>query len=722
MSRTIQIPYFNYAAYYYPQLLEALIQFKRQNVPELTDESDFEPFIQLLRAFACVGHLNNTLLDMVANENTLPTASLTETVRDMLRLIDYELSSATPANVDLVYELSKPFSASFELISEDAQAATRSQTDVEPVPFECLTAVTISRTDQLTAVYRESSAGAFTDHTTAANAGTNWTPDIDAAGDKLYFGHDSVMWNELDFDVDTAMANINGIWEFYDGDWDDIQPDSVTDGGFTLTFDLTGLLGTTNKSGATVRVRYHDTGAYEDVVSTWTGTANIATTGLLGQTTPSTDIDDYVVGTQWKELAEAGISFVDNTSDLTVDGVLEYTLPQTELLDWQKTSVNGTTAYWIRWRTISATGATNPTLKRVRIDTGKQYALANATQGRSVEDDPLGSSTGDANQRFETTRDYFIDSEDYTELTVDSEVWTRVDNFLSSTSQNKHYRIELGENDRATIVFGDGNNGAIPPVGQGNISLSYRVEANNDGNVGANTVVVDKTGLTYVNSIWNPRQSTGWKEAEGATEESLEQAKIAGPASLRTKEVALSPSDAVTLTKSFVASDGSRPFSRATYVEEGFGAKTLKLIVVGSGGGQPTSSQLAELDEYFNGDLYSTPVKEKHFLTNNEVTSVAYTPKTIDITAVVTAPDTVTATAIRNKLLQTIQPEALKSDGVTYEWSFGGTVSLRRLYHEIFDADEDIEDVTISYPSSDVSLNQDELPKAVNINITVQQA
>jgi len=65
VAREIQIPDFNFSAFYYADLLEALLEFKRRNVPELTDESDFEPFIQLLRMTALVGHSNNTLTDLV---------------------------------------------------------------------------------------------------------------------------------------------------------------------------------------------------------------------------------------------------------------------------------------------------------------------------------------------------------------------------------------------------------------------------------------------------------------------------------------------------------------------------------------------------------------------------------------------------------------------------------------------------------------------------------
>lgn len=721
-ARTIEVPSFDFSAFYYPQILEALIAFKRANVPELTDESDFEPSIQLLRGFALVGHLNNVLVDLVANESTLPTSQLPETVRNMLRLIDFELRPATPASVDLVYELSRVFTTSFELISEDARAATRATDDSPAIPFEALTAQTLSATDAFTKVLTETAGPTFVDHTVAANTGAPFTPDLTAAGNKLYFGHDSVMWTKSNIVVSVAGASYTGVWEFHDGDFSDVAPDLVTDiGGGQLEFELTSLLGASNRAGATVRVRSNVTGALEDVVSTWNGTENIATTGLLGQTVISTDVADYTVGTEWTEFALSNINFADATLGLQAtpagDFDVEYDLPQTALLNWQETTINGQLAWWKRFRIITDVGATSPTLGLCRMDTGKQFALALVTQGRSVEDNPLGSSTGAPLQRFETTRDFFVLESEV--VLVDSEIWTSVTDFLASTSQDKHYIIELGDNDRATVSFGDGVNGRIPPIGVNNISIGYRVDANNDGNVGANTIEVDKTGLTFVGSLFNPRQAGGWATAQGSTPESLEQAKIEGPASLRVKEVALSSDDLIVLTKRFLASDGTQPFSRATFIEEGFGEKTVELIVVGRGGVVSPQTVLDELDLYFNGNRFAQPPVEKHYIANSEVTSVSFDPKAIDVVAIVEVTQGVTAQQIINRLNQVIQPEALKADGVTFEWDFGADVPTSRISHEIHDTDERITKVTLTTPASDVALDPTELPVIGTVSITI---
>lgn len=718
-SKTVEVPSFEFSAFYYAQILEALLVRKRIDVPELTDESDFEPFIQLLRSFALVGHLNNVLLDVVANENTLPTSQLVETVRNMLQLIDYNLASASPASTEVVYELARVFNTTFEVVPALAQAATRSDGTTPVIYFEALTGVTVSPTDRFTSV-QSSDSGVFVDHTTEANVGNPFSPwPSPSSGDALYFGHDSVMWDVLSVEVNTALQNIVGVWEYYDGDSFDVQPSDVANlGGGQLAFDLTALLGASDRRGASVRVTLNETGVSEDVVATWNGLQNIATTGLLGQTSPSTNVTDYTVGSEWSEFAESTeLSFADETNGLTATGEVSYALPQTKLTNWQKATVNGVTAFWVRFRIVTVSGPVSPTLTRCRLDTGAQFAIALATQGRSASDDPLGSSTGAPNQEFETTRDYFIDGSET--VFVDDEEWTRVRNFLASSPQDKHYVLALGENDRATVRMGDGVKGRIPPLGQGNVSIDYRFNAEEDGNVGANTIVVDKTGLTFVNKLYNPRQAGGWAEAEGASTESLERAKLTGPATLRTKEVALNGDDAIVLAQAFVASDGTRPFSRATFIEEGFGPKTLELILCGSGGVVPVSAYLREIELYFNGDKYASPPVRSHYVGNQKVYAVAFDPYVIDLDLTVEAPEGVTEAQIKNGIVQVVQPEALKADGVTYEWNFGGRVPLSRIAHEVFKVDDRITDVDVDFPNDDEVLSARQLPVAGAINVTI---
>jgi len=718
MAELIEIPDFEFTAHYYPELLDALTLYRRRNVPEITDETAFEPFNQLLRAFALVGHLNNVLIDLVANESTLPTAQLTETVRNMLRLIDYELAPAAPSQVDMLLELSRVLLVTTTVVPQFGQAATKRQQGESVLFFEALTALEVNPTDVLTGVFAyDDGTDAFTDFTTEANnpitpAGdfTPWAAPV-SSGDALYIGHDTAMWDQLDLLFTAAAAGLTGVWEYFDGDTRVIQPDLVVDQGANLRMNINGLLGIENRSGAIVRVQLNESTTFEDLVSTWDGVDNfVVTTGLLGQTSVTVDIDKYTVGAEWRELRLES----DVTADLTLDGEVKMFLPQTLDEDWNTTEINGLEAFWMRFRVITTIAPrTPPTMQTTVITSGKQYAKKSYTQGRRQNDTPLGSSTGLPSQIFKTSRDFFIVGS--MEVTVVGEVWTQVDTFLDSRPTDKHYTVTLTGDDLAEVRFGDGVTGRIPPIGVNNIGATYRHDANNDGNAGANTITIDKSGLSFVNKLVNPRPAVGWVAAEGSDAASLEQAKIRGPASLRTREVAVGPQDVETLAVGFIDNLGASPVSRALAIEEGFGPKTIELIAVGGGGGQLSNDQLDALNLFFNGNRFAEPIIPKRVVANQEVVAVNYSPKSIDVVATVTG-DFEELTVV-NQLKKVLQPDAVRADGVTYEWQFGAEVPLSRLIHEIFEADGDITKVELATPAFDVDLDLRELPIAGSITI-----
>lgn len=706
MAEQLEIPSFEFGAFYYPDILESLIIYKRRHVPELTDESAFEPFMQFLRANALVGHLNNVLLDQVANEATLPTCRLPETARNMLRLIDYELSPATPAQTDLVYRLSRVFLVETEISPGAAQFATQRDTgDTPAIFFEDLDGVTIDRTDLLGAAFEEAPNGSFTTRTTAANAGTGFSPTL-VAGAKLYFGHANIMWAKTELDVQSASDVLIGAWEFYDGNVLDTTPDNITNiGGGQLRLEVNGLLGAVNRAGARVTVMRNLTMASETVTSTWNGTKNIVTIGLLGQSAPSFVSTDYTVGTEWAEL-NAVEDATENLSEVAV-GSVEYELPQTDQRNWSKTTVNGFEGFFLRYRVVEVSSSSTPTIGRVRLDRGEQYAKGFVTQGRSVFNETLGSSNGDVNQRFATGRSYFILNSQT--VRVDDEAWTEVKNFLDSGPQDKHYKIELGNDDRATIVFGDGTTGRIPPIGQANIVIDYRYDANNNGNVGANTITVDKTGLTYVNSVYNPRSAFGWRKAESADRDSLEQAKEDGPASLRIRDVAVSPEDLEQIVVRYKDENGASPFSRSKAIEEGFGPKTLEMVLLTRGGGLASPSQIEDIELYVNGDKYSTPPAPKRIVANQQAVGVNFQPRPVNVVVDIEAPPTVTQQQVTNALAAILQPEAKNPDG-TWMWAFGAEIPDSRISHEIFNISEKITKVRLTEPAAPILLSRRELP------------
>lgn len=817
-TRTIEIPNFDFSGFYYPELLRSLIQYQRVNVPEITDESDEEPFQQLLRCYALIGHLNNVLLDITANESLLPTARLLESVRGHLALIDVTLAQASPASVDMILELSKVFLTQIELVPIDSQFATIETDESPQIIFESNESFEIQPSDKPTAVwvfeaglveitdnaiesgdgvtiegvdFREgieySVGGSISDSLSnvataintsgdenilgrifalsdgvsklsiipliegitsisvveidtgtdnftvkSASYGTNKAglastdsspfnlfPDTPKKGDVVYVGHTNVLVDTLDFIFDSVASGITFAIEFYDATLEDANPDLVTNLGSNLELDLTTLLGTEDRNGTVVRVVLSSTGASETRVSEFSGGKNVLRTlGLLGQASVSLSTSDYVVGTNWNEVSD----FTDASNKMTENGRMSFSLPQNSSQNWLPITINAIDGYYLRLRVVNVTAPTNPSVDRIKIDSGTQFVLIPVTQGQTVTDEPLGSSNGDTNQEFLLTFKPLIEGTLLIEVDEGSGFtpWNQKENFLASNSASKDYTLEITAADEATIKFGDGVQGKIPTPGVDNIRALYRIGADVDGNVGARTITVNTAGISFVQRVFNPRQALGWAPKEGSTEEDLARLKVEGPATLRTRGRAITTKDFEFLATQFETDVGSKIVARALAIEETFGVKTIEVVVVGFGGSLLTEVQRNELRDFFNGnkELGIDPVA----LANHEATIVNYTAKQIDVTAIVTGGN---EEEIKNAITALLNPEATFSDGVTKRWEFGQEIPVSVINSEIFEVDRiNIKKAVLTVPQATnpgpaVPMTTRELPLARNISVTV---
>ncbi|MFA5123302.1 hypothetical protein [Zavarzinia sp.] len=715
MASTVQTPSFRWAGFYYPELLQDLIAHRRQDAPDLTDEDPHDPTIQILRAFAAVGHYNNCLLDHVAQESLLPTSRLRESVRGHLNLIGYRLKQATPATGEVVVQLAAPLTVATG-VAAGALFATEEATDDPEIVFELQDDVILSASDELTQAWEyDLSTTTWTDRTANLNTDADDFAVADDTGDLLYIGHDSVQWDRLDLlfaAAVTAPAASEVAWEYHDGGLDDANPSSVEMVGPVLRVHCNSLLGTSDRHGAVVRVRSALTGAYEDATSVFVGDNYCDLAGYLGQAVASTDPTDYIIGAEWKEVPALDQSVASDGLTLQV----AFTLPETTQRRWTATTINAVDAFYVRMRVVNHPAVALPDLDRAYIDQGAQYVRLSVTQGESASDDPAGSSDGSASQAFATVRADVI--EGTVQVFVDDgggyAEWDVVADLLSSLSTSKHAAVDFDADGFAIVTFGDGTNGAIPPIGS-DIRLDYRHNAPDDGNVAAGAVTINKAGLAIVASVTNPRAMAGWKIAEGSTPEDLARIKIAGPATLRTRGRALTPADCEDLAEAFVAADGSSPVARAHAVEEGFGPKTIKLLVAGAGGGSLSQDVLDEIDLHFNGD----PVTGETgvLLLNSELTSQNFALKSVAVTAAVKG--TASATKIEQALIAFLDPLAKDEDG-QYVHVPASVLYRERIAAEIFNADPGkVKNVTWTLPAADVTLAADELPTPGAITITV---
>lgn len=801
----ITVPDFEFSGFYYPDIVRRLRTFNRLNAPEITSEVPEEPFIQLERAFGLVGHLNNVLLDLAANECLLPTLRLQDSARKLLALIDFDLRDYSPASVELLAKLRQVLTSSQTILDANSVFQTNRTDESPAVPFENVdTAITIGPTNVIDGAYGlgfvrqgadgvtvlgssnlfESASASFSqndvgrvieirdsilgnnnalriaevqsatrarltailggedplfisennltwiirgfgaDGSAELNGPGTFTPWAAGPynGDTVYFASKYVMPSKFDLIFDTDAAGVSGVWEYYDPDLLDENPDLVTVNPSSLTFNLNTLLGTDDRNGAFVVVTYLPTNQSETLVSAYVGGNNqITTSAFLGQSgTPSDDIEDYAVGTYWNPLPDQE----DKTEDMTKDGEVTFDLPQTARRNWQQTTVQSVTGYWFRYRVVSSVVPTKPVLDSIDITSGDQFILINATQGETVENESLKSSNGLPNQKFalaqtpglKTTVQCYIDEGGGEVAWLNMTALDK--SLLLSESTDRHFVVEQDATGTLTACFGDGTYGKIPPLGVNTIRFVYRIKATDEGNVGTDMITNNSEGAAFLKTITNPRPAYGWREADGASEESLALVKEQGPASLRTLERAVSPSDYEDLAINWQTSAGTRPIIRAKSVEEGFGPKTIKLVVVGTSGTQINSAIKSALETYFNGDPANG--LEGVGQANTQVTVVNYTPRQIALTIIVEANAALTDTLIRTRMSTLINPSAQESDGTTYVWRFGGRVPLSRIAAEVFSISPgNVFDVDVTNPAEDIELTNDELPLLNSSGLTI---
>lgn len=175
-------------------------------------------------------------------------------------------------------------------------------------------------------------------------------------------------------------------------------------------------------------------------------------------------------------------------------------------------------------------------------DTSGEYLYTvDVVQGTSVLGELLGSSNNTPNQKF--TLNYSPVIADSVEIRVNEgegfERWTRVDSFVESEPTSKHYTLVIGDNDKATITFGNGVFGKIPLRFTNGIYCDYRIGGGIAGNVGANKITSLGSNLALVARTFNPDTAFEY----GQDKESIEEIKVNAPHAIRTTWGALTLED-----------------------------------------------------------------------------------------------------------------------------------------------------------------------------------
>jgi hypothetical protein len=333
-------------------------------------------------------------------------------------------------------------------------------------------------------------------------------------------------------------------------------------------------------------------------------------------------------------------------------------------------------------------------------------------EGRLIRDELIGTSDGTPNQRYQLAHAPLILRSTGTAGQVNRDVtlltrlggvtnaWTLQESLAFNREGQREYVIEIDDEDRATIVFGDG---AIPENGA-EIRATYRVGGGAAGNVGANTIqtIVGAPQLALLGArVTNPSPASG-----GSERESIERAVLHAPAVFRSLKRAVTAGDYEALALDFPGVGKVR--ARAT------NWNTVTLSIAPAGGGLVSDILRANLLAYFED--------KRPLSTRIEISQVDY------IAILVTAEIGVLPYYARDDIAQQVRAAAgalLAFDQV----DFAIPIYLSRFYEVI----EDIEGVRFANitefrradrppepsnpsiqvePSGKITLGENEIPTA----------
>jgi Baseplate J-like protein len=177
-----------------------------------------------------------------------------------------------------------------------------------------------------------------------------------------------------------------------------------------------------------------------------------------------------------------------------------------------------------------------------------------ATHGETIEE-VLGSGDGHlSNQRFGLNKPPLTyvpaanarGSESSLGLRVNGVLWSERPSLYPLQSFDQNYILRIQEDGSTIITFGDGTKGARLPSGLENITGTYRSGIGLDGNLIAGQLSLLKTRPLGVSEVINPLPATG-----GAPRESLLEARVNAPATVRTLDRIVSIRDFTDFAQGF---------------------------------------------------------------------------------------------------------------------------------------------------------------------------
>ncbi len=170
------------------------------------------------------------------------------------------------------------------------------------------------------------------------------------------------------------------------------------------------------------------------------------------------------------------------------------------------------------------------------------------------------------------------------QLTAANGPYLAQENLLGSGPADRHFTVLVDQNDRATLRFGNGRNGAVPT---GTIRVIYKTGGGALGNIDANQLVIldgaflDAHGKPVQLSVTNSMAASG-----GINRQSIESVRILAPISLRTSNRSITREDFEINAKRLP--EVARALMLTANEDRTIGENSGILFIVPQGGGMPT--------------------------------------------------------------------------------------------------------------------------------------
>ena len=281
--------------------------------------------------------------------------------------------------------------------------------------------------------------------------------------------------------------------------------------------------------------------------------------------------------------------------------------------------------------------------------------------GTSVNADIIGTSNGTAYQDF--TLSYapvIVDSiRVFVRSEYDIEEWKKVDNFIDSDVSSKQYMTEVTENDYVKVMFGSGYSGMIPPIYDNGISANYRIGGGIIGNVSLESITEISSKPAVIIDTMNVEQVQ-----VGRDKETIEEAKIHAPLSLKTLWRAVTLDDYENLLLQEFANDIVRV--RAIAEDDRY---TVSLYVL-------TNDETSDLPEDKKKDFLEFLEERKEIGYNLQMNSPTYEEVTLNV-------NVTTNKAYNNKTVEALVKGYLTDTLYVGYFNFGESLVLSQLTKQI---------------------------------------